>query len=69
MLVASLNDMIKVKVSQLVEKASTEANTSQSDFFKSGACSVDGAMPWSMRHGPGPHPRYRMISYDDMLAD
>ncbi|CAM4323517.1 hypothetical protein GCM10027287_02040 [Bordetella muralis] len=68
MLVASLSETIRAKVSQIVERGNSGANKYQSDDSTAQECSVDTVLP--VRMGPGPHPRYRMISYDDMmLAD
>ncbi|CAM4290046.1 hypothetical protein BOTU111921_21360 [Bordetella tumbae] len=65
MLAASLNEMIREKTFQIAQKAGGRANRCQSDFLLAQQCSVEAMKPMPM--GPGPHPRYRMISYDDMM--
>lgn len=67
MLVASLTETIRAKVSQAVARGNSGAKQYQSDDSTAQQCSVDAMLPMYM--GPGPHPRYRMISYDDMMLD
>jgi len=74
MLVASRNEMIRDKVSQIVGKASSGRDRRRNGFFMEQGCSIEAAqrpVPMQPHPHPTPHPRpFRMISYDDMmLAD